>query len=148
MGMSKVEAREVLQTHGLRATAPRIDVLRALAEQDDPIAHNELVRILGGADYDPATVFRNLVKLKEAGIAPVVSRAGGIDRYALVRSSEETHEHPHFVCEDCGKVACIPVAIPFELNVEGPWADSVRSASVQLQGECPDCMAAHDRGAR
>ena len=90
-------------------------------------------------DWDPATVYRNLVKLREAGIAPVVSRAEGIDRYAYAEAPDDGHHHPHFYCEDCGRLACLPAEVSISLPVDNPWAASVRAAMVQLHGACPDC---------
>ena len=47
------------------------------------------MNLLGETDWDPATIYRNLVKLKESGITSVVSRAAGIDRYAIADKQEE-----------------------------------------------------------
>lgn len=98
--------------------------------------------MLGDTDWDPATVYRNLVKLRDVGIAAVVSRAEGIDRYALASPNDDGHRHPHFVCEDCGQVACLPADLTASMAIDGPWAQSVRAATVQLRGECPDCRDA------
>ena len=140
MTITKDEARELLRQHGLRAVAPRLAVLRVLAQAQGPLSHSEVLERLGQTDWDPATVYRNLVKLRDAGLAPVVSRAGGLDRYALVRTQDDDHRHPHFVCQDCGRVACLPAELTASMSVDGPWATSVKRAIVQLSGECPDCL--------
>lgn len=140
MGISKEQARRVLQEQGLRATAPRLAVLRVLSDSSDPLSHTEVLERLGETDWDPATIYRNLVKLRDAGVAPVVSRAEGIDRYALA-ASHDAHRHPHFVCADCGRVACLPAELTASMSIEGPWSASVEKAMVQLRGECPDCLA-------
>ncbi len=138
--MTKDEARKLLRESALRATAPRLAVLRVLAEAPNPLSHSEVLEHLGETDWDPATIYRNLVKLRDAGVAAVVSRAGGIDRYALVQAQGEGHQHPHFVCEDCGRVACLPAELTASMAVHGPWSASVQQATVQLRGECPDCL--------
>ena len=97
MNITKDEARKVLHERGLRATAPRLAVLGVLSAAQNPLSHTEVLARLGPTDWDPATIYRNLVKLRDAGIAPVVSRAGGMDRYALAGPQDAGHHLPHFV---------------------------------------------------
>ena len=137
---SKATAKQLLKDGGLRVTAPRLAVLRLLVEAQSPLSHSEVLNLLGETDWDPATIYRNLVKLRESGIAAVVSRAEGIDRYALVGNEPDKHRHPHFVCDDCGKVACVPGEITIAGEMAGPWAAAVEKAMVQLRGECPECI--------
>jgi Fur family ferric uptake transcriptional regulator len=139
MAMTKEQARALLKRHSLRATGPRLAVLRQLSEATRPLAFSEVVEQLGDADWDPATVYRNLIKLTEAGVTAVISQVGGMDRYALA-SGEDGHRHPHFLCNDCGQVACLPVEVTISA-VEGPWAASIHGAVVQLRGDCPDCAS-------
>ena len=138
--MTKEMAREILHNAGLRSTSPRVAVLTALALAQTPVSHTELVDLIDENDCDPATVYRNLVKFREVGIAPVVTTADGIDRYAMASSHDSTFPHAHFVCADCGRVECLPAELTASLHVEGTWAASIRNATVQLQGECPDCL--------
>ncbi|MCG8478630.1 MAG: transcriptional repressor [Spirochaetales bacterium] len=144
MSITKDEARKLLHESALRATAPRLAVLRVLAEAHGPLSHTEVLDRLGETAWDPSTIYRNLVKLRDAGVAPVVSRAEGIDRYALAHAQGDSHRHPHFVCEDCGRVACLPVELIASMSMEGPWAASVRRAAVELRGACPDCLGLTD----
>ncbi|MGB0646061.1 MAG: Fur family transcriptional regulator [Bradymonadia bacterium] len=139
MGLSKTEARSILTERNLRATAPRVAVMRILAASDRPMSHSEVLEKLGSMDWDPATIYRNLVKLRESGIAPVVSRVDGIDRYVLQTEQEDIHHHPHFSCDDCGQLTCLPDNITNTAVLEGPWAKAVQQASVQLRGKCPEC---------
>jgi len=140
MEMSKDEARALLRDRGLRSTAPRVAVLRLLAEAPHPLSYRDVLERLGDSDWDPTTIYRNLVKLAEVGIAPVVSRVEGQDRYALRRGDGGSHRHPHFVCMDCGKLECLPAELTATLALEGRWSASIRAAAVQLQGTCPDCL--------
>lgn len=139
--MTKDEARSLLKTRGLRSTGPRLAVLRVLSDSDRPLSYREVHdRIGGDMGWDPTTIYRNLVKLRDAEIAPVVSRAEGIDRYALADAREGRHRHPHFLCEDCGLLACLPADVVSSTSAEGPWAASIERAMVQLRGTCPDCL--------
>lgn len=140
MNMTQSEARKLLQERGLRTTAPRLAVVCVLAEAKVPLSHSEVLKRLGSTDWDPATIYRNLVKLRDAGVAPVVSRASGIDRYALAGEQGDGHRHPHFVCEECGRVACLPAELAASMSMDGRWAASIQKATVQLRGACPDCL--------
>ena len=89
MTLSKEAARQLLRDHKLRATAPRLAVIRLLASQSNPLSHKEVLNLLGNTDWDQATVYRNLIKLTEAGLTRVVSRAKGM---ACYRGGG--HQHP------------------------------------------------------
>lgn len=140
--MTKDEARAMLRDYGLRTTAPRVAVLRLLAQEHRPLSYSEVLEKLGDTDWDPATIYRNLVKLRDAGVAPVVNRAEGLDRYALIGTDRDDHSHPHFVCDDCGVIACLPadLAVSVAHSVDSPWVSSIQRAMVNLRGECPDCL--------
>jgi len=133
-------AEELLRANGLRVTPPRVAVLEVIAAATSPLSHSSVLAALGDTDWDPATIYRNLVKLREAKLVLVVSRANGIDRYALARESNDKHSHPHFVCEDCGEVSCLPMELSPPKPEGDRWAASVEQATIQLRGECPDCL--------
>ena len=138
--MDKSTAKGLLRETGLRVTAPRLAVLQVLSDATRPLSHGEVLSKIGDNDWDPATIYRNLVKLRDAGLATVVSRAEGIDRYELTMPDGESHRHPHFVCDDCGQVACLPIELAPAISLEGRWAHSIETAVLQLRGECPDCI--------
>lgn len=140
MSITKEKARSLLKANGLRVTAPRIAVLRLLAAAQKPMSHSDMLVRLGDTDWDPATIYRNLIKLRDAGLAPIVSRVGGIDRYAIARSDGQNHQHPHFVCDDCGLIACLPDELVASIKAEGAWGPSIRKATIQMRGACPDCI--------
>jgi Fur family transcriptional regulator, ferric uptake regulator len=133
------EIKQRLRELGLRVTAPRLAVLRILAEAERPLSHAEVVALLGeDVSWDRATVYRNLVALVEIGLARVASHAAGIVRYELARG--EAHDaHPHFLCDDCGVVSCLPetaVVTPKKAK----WSKSLKGAEVQFVGRCPGCL--------
>jgi Fur family ferric uptake transcriptional regulator len=134
------ETKKRIRDLGLRVTAPRLGVLRVLASAERPLSHAEVVSRLGDDDvWDRATVYRNLVALVGVGLVRVASHAGGICRYELAGESRDC-AHPHFVCDDCGIVSCLP-----ETEVVTPkkakWAKSLKAAEVQFVGRCPSCAA-------
>ena len=140
MSLSKDEARDILKHHGLRSTGPRIAVLRVLSDAKSALSYTDVVERLGDTDWDPATVYRNLIKLREAEITTVISRAEGISRYALKRGGADEHQHPHFVCDNCSQISCLPVEVASFMSIDAQWSDSISKADVQLRGECPECL--------
>ena len=139
--LSREEARRIVQEAGLRATAPRIEVLRLLSESKRPLSHSEVVDQIGTSDFDPATLYRNLVKLVEANLARIASTVGGVTRYEAREADEGPHVHPPFSCDECGMVHCLPGAI-LSGSVGGAWRLALKDASLQLTGTCPECRRA------
>lgn len=141
MPVPKDLLRRLLQDRDLRATGPRLAVLSALAAQERPVSHSELVQAMGEQDFDQATIYRNLTKLTEVGLARIVSRADGMARYAFTpeEGTAPSHVHPHFLCTDCGEVSCIDEARIEPFAVSPRWREAVAEATLQLQGRCPDC---------
>lgn len=140
--LSREEAKQRVQQAGLRATAPRLAVLRLLAASKRPLSHSEVVEALANPDFDQATLYRNLVKLVEVKLASVASRVGGITRYELRRSGDNApHLHPHFACRSCGQLACLPGA-KLVAAVEDAWREALRDADLQVVGTCPSCRDA------
>lgn len=136
------ELREVLRKAGLRSTGPRIAALRWLSRSSSPVSHPELFEALAAEGFDRATLYRNLVDLAEANIVRRTDLGDHVWRYEL-RSFEDGHvvEHPHFVCTDCGEVACLPgVAVKIvTTNTETPRSVRTRKVAVQLSGRCNEC---------
>ena len=142
--MNKDDARDMLHQKGLRITAPRVAVLQLISKAQSPLSHTEVLDKLGNTEWDPATIYRNLVKLREVGLTTIASRADGIDRYAMRGSHDDSHRHPHFVCEDCGQVTCLPLSATPSVEVHGIWAASMQQATIQFRGECPECIEASE----
>jgi Fur family transcriptional regulator, ferric uptake regulator len=69
----------------------------------------------------------------------ISSHAGGICRYELATDRKDC-THPHFVCDDCGIVSCLPEAeVVTKKNTR--WSKSLRAAEVQFVGRCPSCSS-------
>jgi Fur family ferric uptake transcriptional regulator len=135
-----VEAKRRIRELGLRVTAPRLGVVRALEAAERPLSHAEVVTRLGdSAVWDRATVYRNLVALVGVGLVRVASHAGGICRYEIARDRKDC-SHPHFVCDGCGVVSCLPEA-EVVTRKKTKWTKSLRAAEVQFVGRCPGCSS-------
>lgn len=142
--MSTEDLREKLRERGLRVTAPRIAVMQELARAARPLTHAELVAGLAGAGWDRATLYRNLMDLTEAGFARRVDMGDHLWRFELVDASavHAPSEHPHFLCDSCGDVACLPKdAIQVTSFARAPRALRKKAVQIQIKGRCDRCTA-------
>ena len=136
-------ARQILRKAGLRVTITRTTLVAAMLESHEPVSMEDAVRLCGHNGGDPATIYRNLQALTEAGILKPVR---GVGRREMFELSHEPHatphtghdHHAHVSCTKCGRVECIDMA-----EVPGPppppkgW--SVDDVTVTVWGLCPEC---------
>lgn len=126
----------------MRSTAPRVSVLERLRRADAPLSHAEIADELIPMGFDRATIYRNLVDLAEAGLVSRVELGDHVWRYE-VRGSEPREgegEHPHFVCNDCGTVSCLPKVSVAIRPAPGSRRSIVAEISdVVLKGRCESC---------
>lgn len=89
-------------------------------------------------DLSLATVYRNLIQLKETGLICSVGTVDGHERF-----DANTTPHPHIVCLYCGKTDDVPnVSIPDSLieSVTNNTSYTVSGAELRFTGICADCM--------
>ena len=98
---------DALQSAGLRATRPRLDILDALAKETSALTAQELhVRMRShGRSPGLSTVYRTLHALAEAGVLDSFQK--GAER--AFRYCTPKHHH-HLVCESCGAVEEVDAA--------------------------------------
>lgn len=145
--IDKSAIKSELHALGLRVTGPRVAVLGALRVAGRPLSHGEVSDLLGTADWDRATIFRNLVRLCDVGLVRVSSHAGGLARYEAVREPGHEHLHAHFSCNRCGRVECLAGAqLPLPTDLD--WRDALQGAEVQVLGTCPTCRRSDPDSAR
>lgn len=131
------DLRQLLSEQGIRVTEQRMVILRELARLRVPASHPELTERLAGVGLDRATIYRNLLSLTEAGLLVKTQLGDNVWRFELPQGESAEHgAHPHFVCNDCGDVACLPGSA---VTLRG---EAVRNqvAEVQLRGRCVACV--------
>ena len=135
------ELKRALREGGLRATSSRALVLACLQDADGPLAHGEVCDRLEPHGYDRATIYRNLVDLTNAGLALRSDFGDHLWRFELARG--EAHDptaHPHFVCQECGDVSCLPDdAIAVKAKRGAPKALARKKVEIQVRGLCNAC---------
>lgn len=133
---------DVLHKAGLRRTPVRAGVIEVLQKATRPLGAVEILEKLP-PHTDAVTVYRTLNTLTGKKLLHRVRGEDRVWRYALgSASAHKTHQHPHFVCEECGKVEClheaeIPKGFTASLGVGSKYA--VSYAEVVLHGTCPKC---------
>lgn len=129
--------RDRIRAAGLRVTPGRVATYAALHAAAQPLTHADVVAKLDGAGFDPATVYRNLIDLTDAGLLARSDLGDHAWRFEL--EGRHTAQHPHFICVDCGEISCLEgVAI----EVRGkrvPRAVSKDDVQVQIRGRCDTC---------
>ncbi|MGZ3454432.1 MAG: Fur family transcriptional regulator [Polyangiales bacterium] len=137
------EFRDLLHGVGLRVTGPRVAVLRKLRKAPAPVSHPELNEALAAEGFDRATIYRNLTDLTEAGLVRRADLGDHVWRFELVERGTKKHDaagHPHFVCDNCGVVQCLPdETVRLSAPKAAPRAVRQQSVAIQLRGTCDRC---------
>lgn len=116
-------------------------MLRRLTAATTPLSHAEVAEALAGDGFDRVTVYRNLVELAEAGLAVRVDLGDHVWRFELRREgAQHQQDHPHFVCVDCGGVACLAgVTVSVHPARGAKRAAFGQVTEVVLRGHCVRC---------
>lgn len=134
------EVRALLNNQGLRATAQRLAVLVTLHENKRPMTHEEVMGLLGSGMYDKASIWRVLSDLAGVGILRRMDLGDRVWRYELHDTCRTvTDDHPHFLCESCSEVTCLP---PLEVRgKDGSFPKALLNAQfhIRISGTCGDC---------
>jgi len=132
------KVREVLRAAGLRSTPARISVLIALRKGSKPQTHAELSDKLVPIGFDKATVFRNLSDLTDAELVSRTELGDHVWRFEIRDPSHDRSSHPHFVCVECGTVACMDgVVLPDEKTKQS--LNISRISEILVKGHCMTC---------
>ena len=130
------ELRSELRGAGLRATSSRVAVLRALRGAKRPLSHNEMEALVAGSGWNRTTIYRNLLDLSRGGLARRFDAGDHVWRF----EAEARDAHPHFVCDSCGDVQCLPgVSVAIQRPPAAPKAVKKSAFAVQLRGTCDRC---------
>lgn len=131
-----MNVEHLLAEHGVKVTANRLLIARALEQAGRPLSMMELEERL--ESIDKSNVFRTLVAFKDAHLVHVLE--GDPVRYELCHSHHEGHDddlHVHFYCVKCHKTYCLEeIPVP---SVQVPEGYQVQEESYLLRGICPQC---------
>ena len=135
------EPKAVLRHHGLKVTAQRLAVLRALdaaphatADDIDKVVRRDIGSISTQAVYDALAVF------VERGLVRRIQPAGSPARY----ENRVGDNHHHVICRTCGRTTDVDCAVGRApcLRASDASGYEIDEAEVIYWGRCADCVAA------
>lgn len=133
-----MKAEEILTHGGVKPTANRILVIKALQRSGAPLSMTELETELD--PMEKSSIFRVLTLLLKHSLVHAIEDGRGIAKYELCHGEHhgDRHDmHAHFYCERCQQVTC------FE-SIHAPVPDlpdgfEIKSVNYMLKGICNKC---------
>lgn len=136
--LSSMVPEDQIRQHGLKVTASRLAVMRALIAKPHASAAEALALVrVHDENASAQSVYNALADFERAGIARKIEPAGHAARYEL----RVGDNHHHVVCETCGQiedVECVTGAAPC-LHADTPAGFQVNVAEVTFWGTCETC---------
>jgi Fur family ferric uptake transcriptional regulator len=136
--------RHTLAAAGHRASAPRAEVVGAIAELGCSVSAREIEDLLRERDSTVglASIYRALELLERLGLVKRIDLGDAATRYEAASPGGEHHHH--IVCDSCGTVERFE---DDELEraihaLSDRTTIDVATHDVTLHGECPACSAA------
>ncbi len=132
-----------LRRDGLRITANRRHILRALLAARGPLSLEEIQTqaTADGSRPDFATVFRMMGTLERLGLAQRVHLGRASSHFELV---DPRRHHDHLVCVDCGRVTLLEDVCPvekLERRIARQYGYRDVTHSLEFFGHCQECTA-------
>ena len=135
----------LLQTRGIKPTANRILVLRALLKAGRPTSLPELECEL--ETVDKSTIFRTLTLFLAHHVIHAIEDGSGSLKYEVCASECECtvdDMHTHFYCERCHQTFCFKhIQVPV---VDLPEGFAIQSINYMVKGICAACSATKNKG--
>ena len=138
LDMHTHETEERLEAKGIRPTANRILVLKALGEAGHPMSLTDLETQI--ESMDKSSVFRTLTLFLEKDLVHSFEDGRGIINYELCTEEGHCDHHDaqiHFNCERCHRSYCME-----HINLDWmqvPEGCEPRAYSFVIKGICPRC---------
>lgn len=139
--ITSAQAEALLVEHGVRPTANRIAVCRALAQAHTPISMLDLETSLD--TIDRSGISRTLSIFRKCHMVHVIEDGSASVKYELCHSHHhssaeaDTDTHAHFYCTHCGSTTCLEqLAVP---AVRLPEGFKALSTNFLIKGLCPRC---------
>lgn len=139
-----------LEESGHRLTEPRLQLIKAVAAQDQkPFTGEDLYEDFRPTGLGRATVFRTLKLLQDLGVLSRLHLADGCQHY-IVAPQDDLHDadhHDRLICRSCGRVAYLE-SCPMAESIARIAKESgyrVETHHLDILGLCNDCVPADER---
>jgi Fur family transcriptional regulator, stress-responsive regulator len=130
----------LLRRHGLRVTANRQAVLRAVSDRPHSTTDDimQIVRAEIGAVSRQA-VYDALAALADSGLLRRIQPAGSPARY----ENRVGDNHHHLICRICNRMVDVDCAVGYTpcLTAADSSGYAIDEAEVVYWGRCPECVA-------
>src|SRR5687768_10962794 len=142
-----MEFKEELSQMGLKSTPKRIEILKFLSSQKQPMAVEDIHRAVkkkwNQETLDLVTVYRNLKQLVKVGLVQKSFFDEGRVRYSMAEASDRVHGH-HIQCTSCEKITTVNVCLPLShtKSLEALGYENV-SHRLEFFGICNRCQASN-----
>ena len=137
--MDTNEHTSLLGDHGIKPTANRLLIVKALVSQHHPVSVKDLEDSL--LTLDKSSIFRVLTLFREHHLVHAIETGEGIVKYELCQShneEEDDDEHVHFYCERCHRTICLH-DIPVQ-QIPVPEGYRAEGINVLVRGICERCL--------
>ena len=141
VGMEELE--RILNEHGIKPTANRLLVLKALAESNRPVTMAELEDTID--TIDKSGIFRTLTLFNENHLLHQIDDGCEGVRYELCHAHGDVDDdrHVHFHCEVCHRTFCLEdIPVPAVALPNGFQPETV---NYMIKGVCPQCAKKSSR---
>ena len=136
----RVPPSELLRQRGLRVTAQRLAVLRAVSENSHATADAVAETVRGEiGSISVQAVYDALAALTEKGLVRRIQPAGSPARY----EDRVGDNHHHLICRTCDRMVDVDCAVG-----EAPCLTAADSAGYEIDeaeiiywGRCPECAS-------
>jgi Fur family transcriptional regulator, stress-responsive regulator len=141
-----IDQAELLRGHGLRVTAQRLAVYRAVS--DDPHVSADVVveAVRGEIGWiSIQAVYDALAVLTEKGLLRRIQPAGSPARY----EGRVGDNHHHLICRVCNRMVDVDCAVGDApcLTAREDAGFEIDEAEVVYWGRCPECVLQEERRA-
>ncbi|HEY9551369.1 MAG TPA: transcriptional repressor [Prevotella sp.] len=127
-----------LKLRGIKPTAMRMLILRAMMRGDETVSMPDIERFL--PTVDKSTISRTLSLFLLHRLVHAIDDGSGALKYAVCDDSCDCsvdEEHTHFYCENCQRTFCLKqISVPV---VPLPEGFRLNSINYVLKGLCPEC---------
>ena len=134
-----------LHLRGIKPTAMRLLILRAMLDTNRAVSQHDLEETL--QTVDKSTIFRTVMLFMEHHLVHAVDDGSGALKYAVCSDDctcSVSDQHVHFYCEGCHRAFCFrQQAVPM---VEAPEGFVLHGVNYVLKGLCPACAAKKTEG--
>lgn len=132
----------LLQSHGLRRTTIRMEILNIFLNHAFALSANDIIERMKVSN-DRVTVYRALASFEKHSILHKASEDGQGAKYALCNINSlnevDNSQHAHFTCDKCHKTYCLKETTIPEIQVPGEF--SIDRVNYTLRGVCKECKA-------